>query len=53
MLDLRQGEYESCNIKFAEERLFIKGLKQVRNIANSVLSMQGLEPVRKIVYAKV
>ena len=32
MLDLKQGECKSWNIKVAEQRLFIKGLKQVSNI---------------------
>ena len=32
MLDLKQGECESWNIKVAEQRLFIQGLKQVSNI---------------------
>ena len=35
MLDLKQGEYESWNIKVAEQRLFIQGLKQVSNIAHA------------------
>ena len=29
MLDLKQGEYKSWNIKVAEQRLFIQGLKLV------------------------
>ena len=31
MLDLKQGECEDWNIKVAEQRFFIQGLKQVRN----------------------
>ena len=32
MLDLKQGECESWNIKVAEQRLFIQGLNQVSTI---------------------
>ena len=32
MLDLKHGECKSWNMKVAKQRLFIKGLKQVRNI---------------------
>ena len=32
MLDLKQGERENWNIKVEEQRLFIQGLQQVRNI---------------------
>ena len=32
MLDLKQGECESWNIKVAGDRLFIQGLKQLKNI---------------------
>ena len=32
MLGLKQGECDNRNIKVAGERLFIQGLKQVKNI---------------------
>ena len=42
MLALKQGEWESCNIKVVEQRLFIHGLKQVRNIVYA-----GIEDSKK------
>ena len=43
-----QVECESGNIKVAEQRFSIHGLKYVRNIVYA-----GLKPVRKIFYAKI
>ena len=59
MLALKKGEWESCNIKVVEKRLFIHGLKQVRNIVYAGIEdskkdclFKGLRIVLRIAWAE-